>query len=158
MGDKTRGLYGKFAVKRMDGSSAPGGEHAKCFHYVLDLDHDPYAVPALKAYADACREEYPLLAADIDNVIVRKAAQTTVDAHSVTWGDWEGTVKDIGGRWWWSLRFQGMQVANDVTETKSKAVWAIRHAANVTCSDGLSIASWGIGDGHPVGEGVGEQD
>jgi hypothetical protein len=32
---------------------------------VLDLSHDPFAKDAIKAYADACEAEYPLLAKDI---------------------------------------------------------------------------------------------
>lgn len=66
MGDRTRGIYHKFNVTRVDGSSAPGGKHDGCFYFVLDLDHDPHAKAALKAYADSCRNEYPKLAADLD--------------------------------------------------------------------------------------------
>jgi len=66
MGDKTRGLYGKFRIERTDGKSAPGEKHDGCEYFVLDLTHDPHAIPALKAYADSCRAEYPLLAADLD--------------------------------------------------------------------------------------------
>lgn len=65
MGDRTRGLYEKFMVERRDGSSDPGGKHEDCEYYVLDLTHDKYAVPALRAYAEHCNEEYPLLAADL---------------------------------------------------------------------------------------------
>jgi hypothetical protein len=32
---------------------------------VLDLKHDRFAGPALRAYADACEAEYPLLARDL---------------------------------------------------------------------------------------------
>lgn len=66
MGDRTRGIYHKFVVSRTDGTSAPGGKHDACFYFVLDLDHDPHAKAALKAYADSCRAEYPKLAADLD--------------------------------------------------------------------------------------------
>lgn len=66
MEDKARGVYRKFHVERTDGSSLPGGKHEHCEHWVLDLQHDPFAVPALRAYADACRAGYPLLAADLD--------------------------------------------------------------------------------------------
>jgi hypothetical protein len=69
MGDKTRGIYGKFKIERIDGSSAPGGKHAGCFYFTLDLDHDPHAKPALKAYAESCRADYPKLAADLDGMI-----------------------------------------------------------------------------------------
>lgn len=69
MGDKSQGIYKKFNVTRTDGSSAPGGKHENCFYFVLDLNHDPHAKAALKAYADSCRTDYPLLAGDIDRMI-----------------------------------------------------------------------------------------
>ncbi len=69
MGDKARGLYRKFEVNRTDGTSGPGQKHYGCEYFVLDLSHDKFAAPALKAYADACEQEYPLLAADIRSKI-----------------------------------------------------------------------------------------
>ncbi len=66
MGDKTRGLYHKFRIYRVDGTDRNGGKHDGCNYFVLDLTHDPHTLPALKAYAEACRTEYPLLAADLD--------------------------------------------------------------------------------------------
>ena len=65
MRDKTRGLYNKFSVTRTDGSSEPGGKHDGCHYFVLDLSHDPHAVAALRAYAQSCEKDYPLLAADL---------------------------------------------------------------------------------------------
>lgn len=65
MGDKSRGLYNKFVVERRDGSSDIGGKHYGCEYFVLDLTHDKHAAAALRAYADSCAEEYPLLAADL---------------------------------------------------------------------------------------------
>lgn len=65
MGDRTRGLYGKFHVERTDGKSAPGEKHHECEYFLLDLTHDKYAVPALRAYAEHCAAEYPKLAADL---------------------------------------------------------------------------------------------
>lgn len=64
-----RGIYGKFIVERTDGKSAPGEKHAGCDYFVLDLTHGPFALPACIAYAEACRAEYPLLAADLDKLI-----------------------------------------------------------------------------------------
>jgi len=61
--DKYRGLYGKYRVERV---SDPTGKHDNCWYFVLDPEHDPYALVALRAYADACREEYPTLAHDLD--------------------------------------------------------------------------------------------
>jgi len=72
--DTVRGLYTKYLVERVDGSSMPGGKHHKCFYYVLDTDHDPFAIPALQAYANACRDKYPKLAADLDALITQKTA------------------------------------------------------------------------------------
>lgn len=66
MKDEGRGVYRKFNVTRTDGSSGPGGKHERCSYFVLDLEHDPFAVPALKAYAAACRETHPQLAIDIE--------------------------------------------------------------------------------------------
>jgi hypothetical protein len=65
--DRNEGLHtNKFAVKRSDGSSEPGGKHEHCQYFVLDLDHDKFARPALKAYMQACCLEYPKLAKDLD--------------------------------------------------------------------------------------------
>jgi hypothetical protein len=63
------GVYRKYDVTRTDGSSAPGGKHADCAYFVLDLEHDEFAIPALKAYATACRKSHHLLAADIAAII-----------------------------------------------------------------------------------------
>ena len=68
MGDKTKGLIGKFHVTRTDGKSCPGQKHYKCGYFVLDYDCDPYAIPALRAYAKSCESEYPLLAADLNRI------------------------------------------------------------------------------------------
>lgn len=65
MGDTTRGLFNKFEIHRVDGTDTPGGKHHQCDYFALDLTHDKYAHVALRAYADACRNEYPLLAADL---------------------------------------------------------------------------------------------
>lgn len=65
MGDRSRGLYNKFTVARTDGQSAPGEKHDECEYFVLDLTHDEFAAAALRAYADACEGQYPMLAADL---------------------------------------------------------------------------------------------
>ena len=69
MGDRTQGLYNKFRVERVDGSDAPGGKHDGCEYFVLDLNHDPHALPALSAYEESCRNDYPLLAEDLTKLI-----------------------------------------------------------------------------------------
>lgn len=68
MDDRDKGYYRKFKVERTDGSSGPGGKHERCAYFVLDLDHDRHAAPALKAYADSCRAEFPELADDLTSM------------------------------------------------------------------------------------------
>lgn len=63
--DGTRGVYRKYDIRRTDGSSEPGGKHYDCTYFVLDIEHDPFAIPALRAYAEACRETHPKLANDL---------------------------------------------------------------------------------------------
>lgn len=60
-----QGMFRKFDVRRVDGSDQPGGKHHGCTYFVLDLDHDPCARPALAAYAAACESTHPALAADL---------------------------------------------------------------------------------------------
>lgn len=64
--DRNKGLFEKFHVVRTDGQSGFGRKHHACDYFVLDLSCDPFALPALRAYADACRGEYPTLAFDLD--------------------------------------------------------------------------------------------
>ena len=86
--DKQRGLYRKYDVRRTDGSSDKGRKHERCAYYVLDLEHDEFAIPALKAYAKACRKEFPALADDIDRIIatapMRCGCREANCAHSLS--------------------------------------------------------------------------
>lgn len=66
--DKTRGLYQRYFVARVDGSSVPGGKHHGCYYFVLDIDHDPHAAAGLRGYADSCEKDYPQLARDLRHV------------------------------------------------------------------------------------------
>lgn len=68
--DKKRGLYNKYNVSRTDGD--PENKHAACRYFVLDLDHDPHALPALRAYIESCEREYPALAADLAIIVIRR--------------------------------------------------------------------------------------
>ena len=65
MSNKNKGIYKKFHVTRTDGKSELGEKHHDCAYFVLDVNCDPFAVPALRAYAEACKEEYPRLSADL---------------------------------------------------------------------------------------------
>ncbi len=67
MAEKPRGLHRKFNVNRVDGRDRPGEKHYGCQYFVLDMmaGHDPFALPALEAYAAACEEAHPELAHDL---------------------------------------------------------------------------------------------
>lgn len=58
MSDKERGIYEKYRVERLHD---PEDKHVGCGYFVLDVNHDKFAIPALKAYAKACKAEYPEL-------------------------------------------------------------------------------------------------
>lgn len=82
MGDKSRGLYpeGKFIVRRQDGSDNTGGKHDGCNYFVLDITHDPHAVPAIHAYsASARRDGYDLLANDLDKLVGVKSSPSDAE-------------------------------------------------------------------------------
>lgn len=61
-------LHRKYDVWRVDNAEDnPESKHfGGCRLFVLDLDHDPAAIPAIRAYADAVRDTHPTLAADLD--------------------------------------------------------------------------------------------
>lgn len=60
------GVYNKYEnVRRTDQRDQPGEKHEGCAYFVLDITHDPHAVPALRAYAESCRRTHPQLAIDI---------------------------------------------------------------------------------------------
>jgi hypothetical protein len=61
-GDEDRGVYQKYRVERLND---PTGKHAGCNFFVLDLVHDKFSIPALRAYAKACQKKFPQLAKDI---------------------------------------------------------------------------------------------
>jgi hypothetical protein len=65
MDKRQLGIYHKYYLSRTDGKDGPGQKHEFCEYYVLDLDHDVYALAALSAYANACAVEYPKLSAEL---------------------------------------------------------------------------------------------
>ena len=65
MATDKRPLYRKFHITRDD----PTGKHANCFYFVLDVDHDKHAIPALEAYAKDCAEERPTLSRDLEAIV-----------------------------------------------------------------------------------------
>jgi hypothetical protein len=72
---KALGLFQKFNVSRTDGRDAPGEKHHGAEYFVLDMA-DTFAIPALTAYAEACKHEYPVLSADL----FRKASEKSLAA------------------------------------------------------------------------------
>ena len=52
--DRTFHLYRKYHVEKLNDSE---GKHADCCFFVLDLTHDPLALIALAAYAEARKDE-----------------------------------------------------------------------------------------------------
>lgn len=71
MGHHEKGFYMQYQVERLDGRDQPGEKHYGCIYFVLDLNHDPHALPVLRAYRDACQNENPALAAGLDDLIVK---------------------------------------------------------------------------------------
>lgn len=69
------GLYHKFNVSRTDGADLPGGKHHCDQYFVLNLTTDKHAIPAALAYAEACNNEFPLLAQDLRAIIGAKVAE-----------------------------------------------------------------------------------
>jgi hypothetical protein len=70
--DPKRGVYQKYRVERTDGTSRPTMKHEHCTYFVLDLDHDEFAIPALIAYATACAGQYPELARDLRDALATR--------------------------------------------------------------------------------------
>ncbi len=87
MGDPNRGIYHKFNIERTDGTSIEGGKHHGCDYFVLDVTHDPFALPALRSYAEVCRPQYPLLAADLDAKVGEAAALPASSAPNGLYGE-----------------------------------------------------------------------
>jgi len=79
------GIYEKFVVTRTDGSSEPGGKHEHCRYFVLDISHDPFAIPALRAYAEACAAESPVLSVELHTLVSAqlKAAESQATNNAI---------------------------------------------------------------------------
>lgn len=83
--DRERGLYAKYRVEKINGK--PVGE---CF--VLEA-HDPNAIPALRAYAQACEGEFATLAADLAAMADRWEAEHLPRIRCMACGR-ERTIRD----------------------------------------------------------------
>lgn len=76
---RNTGIYDKYMVVRADREDRPGYKHFGCSLFVLDLTHDPHAIPAIRAYVESCRDEYPVLARDLENLIRAKEELSATD-------------------------------------------------------------------------------
>ena len=63
--DRNKGVYKKYVVQRINDEK---GKHNDCFFFVLDPQHDPHARAAMRAYAESCKADNPLLAADVERI------------------------------------------------------------------------------------------
>jgi hypothetical protein len=75
---KVPGLFRKYMVVNLNNPA----KHTGCEYYVLDLYCDKYAVPALRAYVEACKEEKPELAKDLQELIERVDVWQRLDQDS----------------------------------------------------------------------------
>lgn len=64
-------IYHKYNVERVDGAERDHNSihYGGCSLFVLDLHHDPYAMSAALAYADACEATHPQLAAALRDAL-----------------------------------------------------------------------------------------
>lgn len=60
--DRDKGIYEKYHVARLNDEA---GKHNECEYFILDLVHDDHARAALLAYAISCKDEYPVLSAEL---------------------------------------------------------------------------------------------
>jgi len=65
MGEQ-RGLYGKYRIEKADGSPVD----PRAMYFTIRLDTDPFARAAARAYIEACREQEPELARDLERLLM----------------------------------------------------------------------------------------
>ena len=99
MKDKKKGLYGKYRIEKGDGSPVD----PKAIYFTMRLDTDPFARVAARAYVEACREEQPELARDLERVI--RQFDEEWQAPKLTKVECEGTELDYSG--WYADGFGG---------------------------------------------------
>jgi hypothetical protein len=91
MADRKKGLYDKYKVTRIDGEDrreglrgGPPGRHYGCEYFVLDLNHDPHALPAILAYASSAEEDgYRALAKDLRDKVAELAEDLGLDLQDL---------------------------------------------------------------------------
>jgi hypothetical protein len=62
-------LQQKYYVDRIDERDRAGGDRCDSKYFVLDYIHDPYSIPALEAYAEACSNDFPNLSMEISALV-----------------------------------------------------------------------------------------
>lgn len=60
-----KGLYGKYVIQKADGSPVDPG----AIYFTMRIDTDPFSAKAIRAYIEACREEQPELARDLEALL-----------------------------------------------------------------------------------------
>ena len=130
--DRERGLYDKYTVTRTDGSSGPGGKHEHCQYFVLDVTHDPHALPALRAYAVSCHKDYPALSTDLGDILLTaetrrreehvKSTRNTTDA--LNRDAWEREAAEVAsGRRYFFHRGYAGHVVESTTQPGGRVVY-----------------------------------
>lgn len=98
--DHSRGLYQKYEVKRIDD---PSGKHDDCEYFVLDWEHDRFAIAAAEAYARACESEFPELARGLRaQVKSYSAGVSKEDTNTERAALEEAARKATPGPWLWA--------------------------------------------------------
>lgn len=64
-------IFPKYHVSRADAAEFDinSKHYGGCRYFVLDIDHDPYARPAIAAYAAHCVDTHPQLAQSLWDLI-----------------------------------------------------------------------------------------
>lgn len=76
-------IENRYYVNRVDGRDAPGQKHHGCKYFVLDLNHDKHAIPALRAYKESCKETDPQLAIGLTHLLERLERGTSkIESHA----------------------------------------------------------------------------
>lgn len=76
-GEKQAGILPKYDVARLNDAD---GKHDDCRYFVLDPQHDPIAVDALRMYAKVAREAgYIALAGDLEAWLIAARGATGCD-------------------------------------------------------------------------------
>lgn len=101
--------WDKYRVTRTDGQGGYGAKHADCRYFALDLtpDHDPFAMAALRAYADACQETCPELAIDLRRIANTPESDAPLTHCIICNKQFPHPAPGTGNRWCCSSSYRG---------------------------------------------------